>query len=576
MVMKSISLQNLNIMKKFFQTLFLLSFSTAVFAQSGSSGYKFVKLNAIPKPKAPAKLVVSDVTFYDEGGNSNNILDANEKAELRFMIENIGPGDAYAVEAKIEDNKKVRGLQIQKTYTVGDLAPGKRVSVIIPISGLNELETSIPDLDVKITEGNKFDADPISLSFKTQELKKPKFVIDEHVFANKEKEGKISKGNVLQLSILIRNTGEGEAKNIKVNFENPNNVYPSGETSFEIPILKPNEVKRIDYEFFANRQYNEANIPISINVSESMQKYFLNETKTISLESTLAKVTRVDVVGKEEDKVSYANITLVSDIDRDIPESKIKYDNKYALIIGNEDYMSYQSNLSKEQNVQFAISDARSFKEYCEKTFGIPASNITYITNGTLGQMRQGIAQMNTLLKKSTGNLDIYFYYAGHGAPDELSKEPYLIPVDVSGSKVQDGIKLKEVYNALTEFGSTKVTMFVDACFSGGARNQELAATRGIKLVPKADMLKGNIVSFSASSGTQSSYAYSAKNHGMFTYFLLKSIQESNGDISYKDMWDKVNSKVSFESVRVNKVEQDPQKNVGIDVEKIWEQWKFK
>ena len=238
--------------------------------------------------------------------------------------------------------------------------------------------------------------------------------------------------------------------------------------------------------------------------------------------------------------------------------------------------MSYQSNLSKEQNVEFAISDARSFKEYCEKTFGIPASNITYITNGTLGQMRQGIAQMNTLLKKSSGNLDVYFYYAGHGAPDEISKEPYLIPVDVSGSKVQDGIKLKEVYNSLTEYNSSKVTMFVDACFSGGARNQELSATRGIKIVPRSDLLKGNIVSFSASSGTQSSHAYSAKSHGMFTYFLLKSIQESNGDITYKDMWEKVNSKVSFESVRINKVEQDPQKNVGVDVEQVWEQWKFK
>jgi uncharacterized caspase-like protein len=190
--------------------------------------------------------------------------------------------------------------------------------------------------------------------------------------------------------------------------------------------------------------------------------------------------------------------------------------------------------------------------------------------------MRQGIAQMNTLLKKSTGNLDIYFYYAGHGAPDELSKEPYLIPVDVSGSKVQDGIKLKEVYNALTEFGSTKVTMFVDACFSGGARNQELAATRGIKLVPKADMLKGNIVSFSASSGNQSSYAYTSKNHGMFTYFLLKSIQEANGDITYGDMWEKVKNKVSFESVKINSKEQNPQKNIGVEVENEWSKWKFK
>jgi hypothetical protein len=564
-------------MKKLFTVIFLFGTTINVIAQSGTSKFKFVKLNSIPKPTAPAKLVVSEVTFFDDAGNKNKMLDAEEKAELKFTIENTGSGDAYAIEAIIEDNKKVKGLEITKNYSIGDLPSGKKINVTIPITGLTELESSNPDLGIKIIEGNKFDVeDKISLSFKTLELRKPKFTINEHIFANKDKEGKITKGNVIQLSILLQNSGEGDAKNITIDFGNPDNVFPSGKTNFEIPILKAKEVKKIDYEFFANTQYNEANIPISIKVSESMQKYFLNETKSISLQSTLAKVQRVDVIGKEEDKITYANISLTSDVDRNIPESKIKYENKYALIIGNEDYMSYQSNLAKEQNVEFAISDARSFKEYCEKTFGIPEENITYITNGTLGQMKQGIALLNAIIKKSAGDLEIFFYYAGHGAPDEITKESYLIPVDVSGSKIQDGIKLTDVYSALTQYESNKVTMFVDACFSGGARNQELTATRGIKIIPRSDLLKGNIVSFSASSGTQSSYAYSSKNHGIFTYFLLKTIQEANGDISYKDMWEKVKSKVSIESLKVNKVEQDPQENIGINVENIWQQWKFK
>jgi uncharacterized caspase-like protein len=172
--------------------------------------------------------------------------------------------------------------------------------------------------------------------------------------------------------------------------------------------------------------------------------------------------------------------------------------------------------------------------------------------------------------------LDIFFYYAGHGLPDEQTKEPYIIPVDVSASNIENGIKLKDIYSSLTEFPTHSVTIFVDACFSGGARNQELVMARGVKVVPKYDLLKGNIVSFSASSGNQSSYAYASKNHGMFTYFLLKSIQEANGDITYGDMWEKVKNRVSFESVKINSKEQNPQKNIGVEVEKEWSKWKFK
>lgn len=562
-------------MKNYLCLLFILC-TNIILAQSGTSKFKHVILNAVPKPKAPANLIISEVSFNDDAGNKNKILDADEKAEIRFTIENKGQGDAYAIVAQIEDGKKVKGIQIPTAFNIGDLQAGSKKNIVIPISGLQELESSSPDLNIKVVEGNKFDADPLSISFKSQELKKPNFKIDDYVFANKDQEGKITKGKVIQLSIVLHNTGEGDAKNINIDFGNPNNIFPASETNFTIPVLKANEVKKVDYEFFANKQYNDPEIPISIKVTESMNRYGLTETKKISLESTLAKAQRVDVIGKEEEKIAYSNISLISDVDRNIPESKMKYENKFALVIGNEDYTSFQTDLSKEVNVDFALNDAKVFRDYCEKTFGIPSINITYIPNGTYGKIKQAVEKINKLIKNSPGNLDIYFYYAGHGLPDEQTKEPYIIPVDVSASNIENGIKLKDIYSSLTEFPTHSVSIFVDACFSGGARNQELVMARGVKVVPKFDLLKGNIVSFSASSGNQSSYAYASKNHGMFTYFLLKSIQESNGDITYGDLWEKVKNKVSFESVKINSKEQNPQKNVGIEVENEWTKWKFK
>jgi hypothetical protein len=140
---------------------------------------------------------------------------------------------------------------------------------------------------------------------------------------------------------------------------------------------------------------------------------------------------------------------------------------------------------------------------------------------------------------------------------------------------VQSGIKLQDIYNSFSEGESAGVTMFIDACFSGGARNQQLVKARGVKIVPRSDYLPGNVVSFSASSGTQSSNAYMDKKHGMFTYYLLKNLQESKGQITYKDLYENLKKKVKMESVRINNKEQDPQINIGEKAKEVWENRSF-
>ena len=68
---------------------------------------------------------------------------------------------------------------------------------------------------------------------------------------------------------------------------------------------------------------------------------------------------------------------------KNIPSIQTKNPNKFALIIGNEDYTSRQTGLTSESNVAFAVNDAKIFKEYCVNTFGVLEENIQFLTNAT-------------------------------------------------------------------------------------------------------------------------------------------------------------------------------------------------
>jgi hypothetical protein len=263
-----------------------------------------------------------------------------------------------------------------------------------------------------------------------------------------------------------------------------------------------------------------------------------------------------------------------SDIDIVTPIAKPDA-NRFALIIGNEDYTSHQVDLNPEANVTFARDDASAFREYAVKVLGVPERNITLLLDATAAEMRQGLVKMNLIAKNSAGNAEVIVYYAGHGLPDENTKDPYLIPVDVSGKFLTLGISLKEFYQYLSEHPTKRTTVFLDACFSGGARNQGLIAARGVRLTPKNEMVKGNIVVFSASDAQEQALPYMQKNHGMFTYYLLQKLRETEGSISYGELSEYLEKNVPLESVIINNREQHPKTVVGPEVADVWHSWTF-
>lgn len=278
-----------------------------------------------------------------------------------------------------------------------------------------------------------------------------------------------------------------------------------------------------------------------------------------------------------ETRPNQPSITIPpSDVDLNIPETPIRNDKTYALVIGNEDYKSYQQGLNDEVNVDFAIHDATIFKTYLNKTLGVPEENIKLLLNAKSIEMHRELKKLVSYIKALNGAAEIIVFYAGHGLPDETTHEPFLIPVDVSGTDLQFAVKLSDMCTELTSSPALRVTLFIDACFTGGARNQALIAARGVKIKPKTDAISGNIVIFSASSGDQSSLAYKAKSHGMFTYYLLKKIQETKGNVSYKNLSDYLSREVAIQSVRVNNKDQNPQVRASDDVLNQWESWTLK
>jgi hypothetical protein len=300
-----------------------------------------------------------------------------------------------------------------------------------------------------------------------------------------------------------------------------------------------------------------------------------NPTLDLSFNDITYSIPQINSLQGNQSNTGSLTIIGQSDVDVNIPITDMNNKKTFALVIGNEDYSSFQMDLNTSTNVDFAAADAKTFKKYLVNTLGVPNENISLLINATAGQMRQSIAKLSALAQAYEGEAKLIFYYAGHGLPKEGTDEPYIIPVDVSASNLDYALKLEDVFNKLTEHDSKRVTVFLDACFSGGARNQGLVAARGVRIKPKSPFVLGNLVVFSASSEDQTAHPYKEKAHGIFTYYLLKALQLSKGEMRYGELEDFIRTNVMRKSVLVNNKVQTPDVKVSPIFEYSWQEMGF-
>ncbi len=258
-----------------------------------------------------------------------------------------------------------------------------------------------------------------------------------------------------------------------------------------------------------------------------------------------------------------------SEIDTIIPVAGNVNYNTYVLVIGNQNYRF-------ASNVPYAIHDARVFADYCKRTLGIPVEHIHIAEDATkqmileeeLGDWISNIPERDT--KK------LIVYYAGHGVPDIKNKnKAYILPTDVRGTNPQRGIALDEFYSKLGELAFEQSSVFIDACFSGVSRNNE-GVTEGLREVEieaeEATFSDGNIVVFSAAQGNETAQGYPEEGHGLFTYYLLRELQLTNGLVNFGDLSDRITSNVSKQAPQLKmQKKQTPTTHFS---DKIAENWR--
>lgn len=327
------------------------------------------------------------------------------------------------------------------------------------------------------------------------------------------------------------------------------------------------------YEKKGNYVYAVVDCGTALNYSPTNQEYFLLRARckqklddpTYIADAHNAGSAGLALLGQSTNSTPQLATTTtqpvrrktISDVDINIPQSSIKNANTFVLIFGIENYI--ESDIS---NVDFALNDGAKFREYCLRTLGIPEQNIHYRSDATRNQLRSEIKWARNISEAYGKDANLIVYYSGHGMPDERTRRAYLLPADGIANDPESGYALSSLYEELGEMNFNSSLVLLDACFSGTKRNGEmLTASKGVAIKPSNEELFGNVAVLSATQGDDTAYPDEENGHGLFTYYLLKKLQESKGNVTIAELSDFISTNVKRASVVRNAKMQTPTVN---------------
>lgn len=342
------------------------------------------------------------------------------------------------------------------------------------------------------------------------------------------------------------------------------NIYGLG-----VPQNKDKAFELIAKALDGARQKGDS-MPNTLDVEGELYLANNNISKAREIYNDILKETPDFYTQKETKLSEFMKEHKGGDVDFYIPIADNVSNHTFAVVISNEKYQM-------EKPVQYAENDGKTFAEYCKKTLGLPEKNVHFITNATLNNIKHEIKWLEDVIAVYHGDAKVIFYYAGHGIPDEQNKSAYLLPIDGYGSDVTTGYALEDLYKALGSLPSKSVTVFLDACFSGAKRDGDmLASARGVAIKVKQATPVGNIVVFSAAQGDETAYPYKEEEHGLFTYYLLKKLQETKGNVTLGELSDYIKTQVERQSIVINGKLQSPSFVSTATIANSWKKWTLK
>jgi WD40 repeat protein len=519
---------------------------------------------ALEKAISRPPQVVATVAFQEPSGN--RALDALETARLVVTLQNNGEGPAYGLTLRLTP-ERIRELNYSAHF-LEELAPGASAQVEMPIEAYLKVASKKQTLRLTFDEANGFAPPAQEVEFETRAYKKPELYVAAVGIEDRSGNGLIESGEMVTLTVRIGNRGEGTATGAYATFRKGEHVFITDDKPKKQRVgdLRFNESVDLELVFFVNDRTSEE-IPLYVDLSEATGLAQVEGLRLDIQKSMKARpIERTVVAGVAE---SSGPLTigddLSIDIEQNIPEGLEKRPDAIAVVIGNRDYQNRDV-----PRVDFAIRDATLMKRYLTDTLGYDEANILFVENASL-------ANFNTLFgtEKADGKLsdlveaeksEVFVYYSGHGAPDPKSKSAYFVPVDTDPSTVAlNGYPLDLFYRKLNALSARRVTVVIDACFSGGSDKGTLIRNVSpvfIETKKTSGRIQRGAV-FSSAQGDEVSSWHPKMKHSLFTYFFLKALQgaaddDEDGRLSIGELKAYLEKHVPREARRLNGRTQTP------------------
>ena len=217
-----------------------------------------------------------------------------------------------------------------------------------------------------------------------------------------------------------------------------------------------------------------------------------------------------------------------------VPPEKIGGE-KYAVIVGISKYRNGGTGLA---NLKYASRDALAFRDFLESPAGgsFPKENVRTLFEEEATSQNLRSALFTFLTKPRPQDL-VVIYFAGHGAPDPNdSRNLYLLtydtqPDDMGGTAFLMS-DLQDVFDRILK--AKHVITLIDSCHSYGISGERFGAKQNNlsnqyleRYASKADraVITASDVSELSLEGEQW-----GGGHGVFTYFVLKGLQNNEAD----------------------------------------------
>jgi WD40 repeat protein len=462
-------------------------------------------------------------------------------------------GQSFEVDLSVENQGELAAVGVKVVVAAPDLGLRQEISLgRIQANGIGALDrirfripsgmnTGMIDVNVEVTQRHfaplreRFEAEIISEDIAVTEIQS------------------IGPAGGLATPVGVgTGSGTGEISRsqsgLGVQFTNFQTTVYSSSYSLEILAQAPQGIRSL--EVFLNEEKKYDLRTESLDQAKLRQvggRFLSTELSLTNLRPGQANRLRVVIVGEDRATQNYdkeiffekLDSGLIAGLDPNIDVNRPRRSDRrnpdaVALLIGISKYRNRGCSID---DVEFAGQDVAAMKQTLINTLGYKEENILVLLDEDATKSDISLAldlDLRDMVERGKGKSDLLIYFCGHGAPGQDKETGYMIPFDGNPHErriKQTAYALNDFYAAVREIPARKVTIIIDACFSGQFDGGKLIPDISPVGVSVESAIAGqdNWMVFSASGPSEISSWYREKKHGLFTYFFLKGLQGAVG-----------------------------------------------